>query len=175
MKYQIGQQVSTSFTDRDGKARLGEIVKIRPGHCAPYQVRFEHGFEYAFDAYQLRPAPSTPPSDEPCKVALIVCPGCDGYTCPDTTPAPTHADTPSEMYYKVRLHFADQSSAISYVPEDEDIAAWIADECEELGWDAQVLVGYTLITHEATYTKEELVAPSDRARACSACGGNKTF
>ncbi len=76
--------------------------------------------------------------------------------------------TPSEMYYKVRLHFADQSSAISYVPEDEDIAAWIADECEELGWDAQVLVGYTLITHEATYTKEELVAPSD-APACEHC------
>ncbi len=67
MKYQIGQQVSTSFTDKDGKARVGEVVKIRPSHCAPYQVRFEHDFEYAFGAYQLRPDHdvSAPDPDDP--------------------------------------------------------------------------------------------------------------
>ena len=56
--YQIGQEVNTPFN------RRATIVKIRPGYCAPYQVRFPNFFEWAFDKKELDTANTTPPLKE---------------------------------------------------------------------------------------------------------------
>lgn len=62
MAYQIGQRVYTPFTDRGGTPVVAEIVKIFPRSCAPYQVRFESGFEYRFDEKELcNPRPCLDP------------------------------------------------------------------------------------------------------------------
>ncbi len=61
----------------------------------------------------------------------------------------TELERPAATHYKIRLHFADQSSTILYVPEDEDIATAVADACDRHGWDD--LTGYTIITYEKEY------------------------